>query len=173
MTEEQIKEQLSRHFVGLVASRAGFKCTIWDPDHGIDVTIAKVASLTTPGGRTRFLQTGQYVDLQLKCACESRLIPSETGFSYDLEAKTYNDLVYRWSNPGAPMLLVILVIPDDDTSWLRVSPEELVLKRAAYWWAPEAGAIPTTNTTSTRIQVEGTNTVDLNFVTRTFEQFYV
>lgn len=172
MTLEQIKEQLSRNFVRLVAHRAGYKCKIDELDHGTDITIAEVKCSNRPTG-IRLLETGRYLDLQLKCTCESRTIPTEGGFKYDLEAKTYNDLIERWEgNPATPLLLVLFVLPDDEATWLAVSGSEVILKRAAFWWRPAIGSGPTLNTSSVRIEVPRANLVGVDFVPARYAEFY-
>jgi len=132
MTEEQIKSAISSHFVQLVASRRGFKCVAPTFDHGGDLTVTR-ASVIERQGRTRYLDSGQYVDVQLKCTCEDQIERTDESIKYDLEAKTYNDLVYRRrSNAIVPLVLVLLVLPNDPETWLTVSADELVVKRAAY-----------------------------------------
>src|SRR5476649_969698 len=99
MTEEQIKAAISQHFVQLIASRRGFKCTKPDTDHGVDLSVTKVA-IFTRGNRERYLDSGYTIDLQLKCTCESQIEREEDSIKYDLESKTYNDLIDR-RNGGA------------------------------------------------------------------------
>jgi hypothetical protein len=83
MTEEQIKAAISSHFIQLVASRRGFKCTAPQPDHGVDLTVTRAVSIERDG-RTRYLDSGKYVDLQLKCTCESQIVRTADSFRYDL-----------------------------------------------------------------------------------------
>ena len=158
MTEEQIKEALSRGFVRLVANRSGFKCKFDEVDHGTDITLSEVTTRVRPDGSRRLTETGRYVDLQIKCTCEASIITGPTSFRFDLEAKTYNDLIDRLADLGAsPLALIIFVLPDDGDRWLTVGEDELVLRRAAYWWRPPAGASATSNTSTIRIEVPYTN----------------
>jgi hypothetical protein len=173
MTEEQIKEQLSRSFVRLVANRAGYKCKIDENDHGTDVTVAEVGSRPKPGGGYRLTETGRYVDLQLKCCCDASTIPMQGGFKFDLEAKTYNDLVARLADlEAAPLVLIVLVLPDDNRSWLSVTSDEMILRRTAYWWRPSHDARPSDNEYSVRIEIPNTNAVDLAFVPQLYAEHY-
>lgn len=174
MTEEQIKEQLSRNFVQLVAGRSGFKCKESSLDHGVDLTIAEVRS-STRNGRTRLIESGRYVDLQLKSTCDASLHPGTVdSFKYDLESKTYNDLVERWATPPAtPLYLVLLVLPDDSGDWLNISDQELVLRRSAYWYRPAPASTMTTNSSSIRIEIPLTNAIRLSFVADRYAEFYV
>lgn len=94
MTEQQIKAAISQHFVQMIASRQGFKCAKPEPDHGCDLTITKVAT-REQGGRVRYIDSGYAVDIQLKCTCEAQVVRTDAEVGYDLEVKTYNDLIYR------------------------------------------------------------------------------
>ena len=172
MTEEQIKEQLSRHFVELVASRQGFKCSKPSPDSGVDMQITR-AFLLDRNGRKRYLDSGQFIEFQLKCTCESQIIFADDSIRYDLEAKTYNDLIFR-RDSGAitPLLLVLLVLPDDPNDWLQVTPQELILRRAAYWYAPPQGAEATENTSTIRIEIPSANGVGVSFIGDRFAEVY-
>ncbi len=173
MTEEQIKEQLSRSFVRLVANRAGYKCKIDELDHGTDITLAEVRARPLASGGNRLAETGRYVDLQLKCTCDASTFPGTDGFKFDLEAKTYNDLVHRLSAPGAaPLILVVFVLPDDGAEWLAVSRNEMVLRRAAFWWRPSASDGPTSNSSKIRIEIPFANNVGLGFVPDVYAECY-
>lgn len=173
MTEEQIKEALSRGFVRLVANRSGFKCKFDEVDHGTDITLSEVAARVRPDGTRRLTETGRYVDLQIKCTCEASVIRGATGLKYDLEPKTYNDLVERLADHGAsPLVLLLFVLPDDGVDWLTVGDDELILRRGAYWWRPPAGASMTSNTSSIRIEVPYANRAGLELAGALYAECY-
>lgn len=173
MTEEQIKEALSKGFVRLVANRSGFKCKFDEVDHGTDVTLSEVVARVKPDGSRRITETGRYVDLQIKCTTEASIISTENGFKFDLEAKTYNDLVERLSDPGAsPLALIVFVLPEDGAHWLTVNADEMILRRAAYWWRPSPGASATNNTSSIRIEVPYVNRAGLGFASTLYAECY-
>lgn len=173
MTEEQIKEALSRGFVRLVANRAGYKCKFDETDHGVDLTLAEVASRQEPNGRVRLTETGRYVDLQLKCTCDASVTHGALGFKFDLEAKNYNDLVERLGDPdAAPLVLLVFLLPDDPTTWLSVTATELQLQKAAYWWRPPVGTPPTMNTHTIRIAIPYANHADLSFASSLYSECY-
>lgn len=172
MTEEQIKEAISRSFVHLVASRGGYKCGDILLDHGVDLQIRKAVT-RLQNGRTRYLDDGRSIDVQLKSTTQSQVQATSEVLKYDLETKSYNDLVYR-RNSGSliPLILILLVLPDDPNDWVAVSPEQLVVKRAAYWYRPLDGAELTENTSTKRIDVPKNNVVDLEFLGNLFQQVY-
>lgn len=172
MTEEQIKERISRHFVELLAARRGFKCTKPDPDNGVDLSISR-ALVQERDGKKRWLDTGEYVEIQLKCTCEGQVQWREEDLKYDLESKTYNDLVDRQSSGFlTPLILILLVLPDDPELWLTISTEEVILRRSAYWYQPPVGSERTSNTHTVRIEVPLQNKIGLAFFPDLFEQVY-
>ena len=169
MTDDQIKEQMSRGFVRLVANRAGYKCTTPETDHGVDLIMAEVRIQTSSTGTNRYRETGRYVDLQLKCTCEASITRTATSIKFDLEAKTYDDLVHRLSDPNAvPLVLVLFVMPDDADTWLSVGPVETVLRGIGYFWRPEVAAVPTSNTSTKRIEIPLANIATGDFATQVY-----
>jgi hypothetical protein len=68
---------------------------------------------------------------------------------YDLDVDTYNNLRI----PGTcPRILVVLVLPEEETEWVKQSPEELAIRRCVYWRSLE-GLPPTGSTRSIRIEI--------------------
>lgn len=170
MTEEQIKEKLSQHFVEVLASRRGFKCTRPDSDHGVDLTITRATTIERNGHR-RFLDSGRYIELQLKSTCESQIARISGGLRYKLEAKTWNDLVYRRTSGAlTPLFLVLLVLPDEGDHWVTITSDELTVRRAAYWYRPAPDAELTDNVSSITIQIPETNALTLSFVEDRFAE---
>lgn len=172
MTEEQIKEQLSRSFIHLVASRAGLACGRPEHDSGVDLVIRRFKATPNGTGGTRYRDAGQSLDVQLKCTCASSIYPYEGGFRYDLPVKNYNDMVDRQLEPAAPLVVALLVLPDDADSWVSVTPDGLMLRRSAYWYAPPPGAAPTTNRGTIRVDIPDTNVIDLGYLGDLIERHY-
>lgn len=102
-------EGLSRACVQAIAARAGLNLSIREFDYGIDGTFHEVALL--PGRR---VETGRCLNFQLKASTRWQLIETEEKIAYDLEAKTYNDLVERQQGV-LPCLLILLILPRDRT----------------------------------------------------------
>ncbi len=172
MTEEQVKEQMSRHFVELIANRGGFKCSVSEPDHGCDLTVTK-AELVELGGRKQFLETGRIIQVQLKSTCEAHVDRTIKEIKYDLAVKTYNALVARRNNGGGvPFLLVLLLLPDDDTQWLDIAADELRLRKSAFWYYPDKGAALSKNESTQRIAIPSANAVGTDFVAAAFQRFF-
>jgi hypothetical protein len=172
MTEEQIKEQLSRHFVELVANRDGFKCVSPQPDHGCDLMVHRALPVKVEGV-TQYIETGELVQIQLKSTCEASVERAPGIIKYDLSSKTYNALVHRRnSTSSVPFLLALLVLPDDRNEWLEIGPDELNLRRTAYWWYPEADLAYTENASTHRISIPLGQTIGLTFIADRFAEYF-
>lgn len=147
LTENHIKEGLSKAYVLAVAHRAGISCTLRDTDYGIDGTFHEVK---TRGGRR--VESGVALDFQAKAS--TRCSIEEARVLYDLEAKSHRDLVDEEAR--TPRILIVLALPDEPGDWLLISPDELVMKRCAFWTSLR-GHEPTANEHSQRIQIPRTN----------------
>ncbi len=118
------KEGLSLAYVRALAAGAGFSTSVPEQDRD-SVDLRVMAS-----GPQR-----PALDLQLKAT--TNLGKSESGqFSFSLSIKNYNDLRIETQTPR---LLVVIELPQDQSQWLTVTPEELVLRRRAYWMSLQRG----------------------------------
>jgi hypothetical protein len=135
------QEALSRSYIYAVAAKAGLIFTLPGFDVGIDVCLSTVVVR----GR-RYGPGAIQLDLQVKST--TRPIIRSDQLLYDLDVKNYDDL--RAPSPMCPRLLVVVVMPADESQWLSQSPEELILRHCAYWlWL--GGAEATTATTTVRV----------------------
>ena len=145
ITTQHIQEGLSRAYVQAVAARAGLNIGSPQLDYGVDGTFGRIH---TVAGRR--LQSGIYVDFQLKSTFKWRTIGADV--SYDLEAKTYNDLINRNErSKTVPLLLILLCLPRNTAEWLEITEESLVIRRCCYW-ALVTGE-PTRNKRAKRIKI--------------------
>lgn len=147
MTRSHRQEALSRAYVRAVAAMAGVICSEPEQDFGIDMCLRAVR---TRGHRHADV-SGQ-LDLQVKSTTRAKV--ADTAVTYDLEVKNYDDL--REEGDNCPRILVVLVLPEDETQWLSQSVEELVLRHCAYWVSLE-GLPLTTATTTVRITIPRAN----------------
>ena len=156
ITDQHRQEQLSRAYVHAVTAHAGLIFEPTSVDYGVDGTIRVV--IEKDGRR---LLAGHGLDVQLK-ATTSWFIRDDTVV-YDLEAKTYNDLVDRFNEPrGTPMVLMVLCLPGNETEWLDISHDRLLLRHCCYWC--RVGGTRTTNTATHRIEIPKSNIVDQDTV---------
>jgi hypothetical protein len=124
MTPEQRKEEISRAYVHAVAARDGFKLGTWSVDDGcLDVTIGHAGTL---GGGTL---ANPKIDVQLKCTSQQSIVKKD-HVAWKLNRDHHNRLVAASVNP---QLLVVLVLPEDETTWIEHSVEALLIRRCAYW----------------------------------------
>jgi len=149
LTIPHCKESLSRAYVTAVVGRSRNNL-LWgrEYDYGVD---GSVRLLEQRG--TRIRETGLGFDFQSKSTTDWQLDGTEVV--YDLEADAYNDLVERAGSGGTPFLLVLLCLPKDETGWLGVTADYLLLQKCAYWSKLD-GAL-TDNKATRRIRIPTSN----------------
>jgi Domain of unknown function (DUF4365) len=113
-----------RAYVQAVAAQAGVICSKPELDYGIDLCLRAVE--VRDG---RHLDVSVQLDLQLRSTTLANV--SDAQVAYDLDVDTSNDL--RTSRVRCPRILVLLVLPGEESEWLSQTPEALALRRAAYW----------------------------------------
>ena len=118
LTGADQKEGLSRVYVKALATRAGYSTSVPEPDRdSVDLRIQA-------GGPRR-----PAIDLQLKAT--TAFAEPQGGFlRFRLPIKNYRDLR---EETQTPRLLVVLELPSDESRWMTVTQEDLVLRRRAYW----------------------------------------
>lgn len=130
------------------------------PDYGVDGTLRAVKKLPS----RRLVESGASVEFQLKSTINWEV--DGTSIAYDLEAKTYNDLVTRGPfHP--PLILILLCLPKERDDWIAASREHLTLKHCCYW-ALITGE-PTDNKRSKRISIPQDNLLDPNAISRVIQ----
>ncbi|WP_347566224.1 DUF4365 domain-containing protein [Scytonema sp. UIC 10036] len=91
------------------------------------------------------------LELQLKCT--ARDILDDNSIKYTLNLKNYNDLKI---NALVPRILVVVLVPEKITDWLKQTEDELCLKHCAYWISLRE--MPDTeNTTNVTIEIPRSN----------------
>ena len=145
LTHNDRAEALSRAYIAAVVARAGYTLAPQDFDRdGVDVQIR--------GGGAMHPS----LDLQLKAT--ARLNRAGDGdFRYPLRRRNY-DLLQA---PAlVPRLLVVLDLPQDESQWLTVSVDALVIRRCAYW-ANLCGLPETDNEESVTVTIKQRNRFDV------------
>jgi hypothetical protein len=171
MTLNEIKEHLSRNQFKTIANRCGYKCEKpGDGDHGVDFSVNEVLPLTLPQG-TRYLDTGKILQFQLKATTEQQTLQEAEVVKYDLEAKTYNDLVHRLNN-NYPLTLILAVLPVDEEQWVVCTEDGINQRTKLYWYRPQLGAALTENENSKRISIPLQNRVTREFLDLQFEELF-
>jgi hypothetical protein len=127
LTDQHIAEALSRAYVRAIAGRTGLNLAIREYDYGVDGSFDEVVMR-----QNRRVESGFSLSFQLKASTQWQL--DSTNVIYDLEAKTYNDLVFRHSlKTATPCILILLALPNDSEQWLICEETQLRLQGTCYW----------------------------------------
>jgi Domain of unknown function (DUF4365) len=139
------EEAISRAYVAAVTAGAGYVMASMDFDRdGVDIGIRA-------GGDFR-----PSIDAQLKATIN--LGSAENGiFRFPLKRRNYDLLRIETMSPR---ILVVVDLPRDEAEWLIVTPEQLVLRRCAYW-ASLNGLPETQNTDTVTVSIEDKNRFDV------------
>ena len=157
MSPNFIQEQLSRAYTRAVIFRAGFRLSNPEvDDHGIDGTIVDP-------DRRRVNR----VDFQLKATTQYEI--RDDTIIYDLRVADYNRLII---DDDVPRVLILFIMPGDDSQWLSQSLDELCLRKCAYW-VSLMGMPRSRNSSTARVEVPVTNVFDQNGLWDMFQQLTV
>lgn len=127
LTDQHIAEALSRAYVRAIAGCAGLNLAIREYDYGVDGSFDEVVVR-----QNRRVESGFSLSFQLKASTQWQL--NFTHVTYDLEAKTYNDLILRRSiRTATPCILILLALPPDSAQWLICEESQLRLQGTCYW----------------------------------------
>jgi hypothetical protein len=141
------QQSLCRAYIHAIAGRCGLGCSFREFDYGIDLT---VHSIRRRGDR--YCESGFNIDIQAKSSAS--VMDSSSHVLFDLEVKYYDDL--RDATAGCPRILVLLVLPEEETAWTEQTVDHLLLRRCAFWMSLK-GMAGTTNTATIRIPIPRTN----------------
>jgi len=155
ITQPHVQEGFNRAFLYALAAGAGLNVSMnraWD--YKVDGTFSEVAYQNG----TMF-ETGFSLDFQLKASINWRY--EQQTVKYDLDASEYNDLARRRGSrrqAATAKILILLCLPPNLRDNLDVSPVQMSLRRACYWFMPETEQ-GTQNTSKIRISLPCTNLV--------------
>jgi hypothetical protein len=148
ITPQHAQECLSRAFVHAVGGSAGINFHLGNVfDYGFDGQFRPVALRGN-----RHVDSGFPVDFQLKATTDWKHVGDKVV--YDVEAKTYNDLVGR-DSAGVGAILILLCMPKDSANWVAFFEDELRLRHCCYW--ERLQGTPTSNTQTKRILIPRSN----------------
>jgi len=126
LTDNDRKERLSHAYIAAMAAHCGFTVLTHDLDR--DTIDIQVSSGTSRRASVQF---------QLKATSSPNWDGDELKFQ--LKRKNYNDMVLQRQ---VPLLLAVMVLPEDPSDWLVVDDYQLAMKRCV-WWASFIGKPPT------------------------------
>jgi len=172
MTENHIKEKLSNSFIGILAANKGYMIDKPELDYGCDFILARNITYSLPNGGTRYLRDSKYIAVQMKSTTENGITENATHVKYDLEGKTFNDLVQINSNGIAPFILILFILPSNRIDWVEINDANILLKKCAYWYIPPVGAIQTDNNSTIRIDIPKQNILGIDCFDNLFATHY-
>lgn len=143
LTRNYRQEALSRACGQAIAGCCGLSCSFRDFDYGIDLTLHEIRRR----GR-RYYESGFKLDVQAKSTTVESRTP--TDVPYDLPMTNYDDL--RDEGVGCPRILVLLVLPEQESDWTKQTEEHLQLCHGAYWLSLK-GYPPAGNAKTVRIRL--------------------
>ena len=118
LTGPDQKEGLSLAYVRALAARAGLSTSVPEPDRdSVDLRIM-AHGLRRPA-----------LDLRLKATTHLPEVRSGS-LPFRLSVKNHRDLCVETQTPR---LLIVLELPKDESRWMTVTTDELILRRRAYW----------------------------------------
>lgn len=128
LSDNNIESELSYAYLHAVAAKAALGCEIRSRHHdnnGVDATLSYRGETESD-----YLRESS-INVQLKATtADPRKID---GFiSYDFkEINQYNRLTENSSD--TLLILVVLFLPKEKSSWLSITIEELIIRNSAYW----------------------------------------
>jgi hypothetical protein len=157
MTTENIKERMSTNYIRTLVNRCGYKISVPEDDHGTDISVIEVETRDM-GKKLRYYDSGRELKVQSKCTTEKRIERKNGCIIFDLEAKTFNDLIYRRSS-HSPLVLIVSILVEDETKWLEYNSNSLTFNKQAYWYIPSDTDSETPNKDSRRIKIPVNNLI--------------
>ncbi len=99
--------------------------------------------------------------IQLKSTCShSSYKEQDVTIKYTLKVKNYNDLCIKGTTP---IILGLLILPEDRDSWVKSNLDELLIRGRMYW-ADFSRSPLSSNTSSVTIEIPKTNVVNKEFL---------
>ena len=145
LTAEHRKEALSIAYVQAVAAAAGYDTSkpSFDTD-GVDLRVCARGAMRPA------------IDLQLKATV--KLNPAgNRHYRFKLNRRNYDLLRIQTQTPR---VLVVLDLPRYEDQWIKVTTDELALRRCAYWLSL-VGADETDNRSSVTVLIPMENVFDV------------
>lgn len=126
MYATQQKEDLHISYITALCSVAGISYDIQRHDDDSTDGIIKKRIMLPDGG---FYDSQLRIQLK-STSSESQYTDNGNYISYKLKVKNYNDLC---TPSTTPIILALLILPEDESEWVKWSAEELLIKGCMYW----------------------------------------
>jgi hypothetical protein len=151
LTKQDTESELSYAYLHAVAGKAGMSCKLGDRhDDGAGVDAEVVYRGKTPHAYLTQIQ----LNVQLKATIKSPGNHADFQTYFMQGTKRYDKL--RTNDSANYKIIVVLFLPPAPADWLKCSPNDLILKNAAYWTCLY-GAPASANDTGETIYLPKTN----------------
>ena len=149
----KIREDISVSYISALCAYAGIAYDIIGHDEdGTDGMLQKRISLEGDRKREAVLR------IQLKCTSSpSQYTDHGDVITYKLKTKSYNDLCLPSTTP---IILGLLVLPEEEELWLNWTKEELLIRGCMYW-AEFSGGIESTNDGTVSVKIPKKNIINV------------
>lgn len=126
MDIEAIKEELSISYLHAVCTKEGITFELPRHDEDSSDVILRRKVLLRNGSEYESL-----IRVQLKATSSlSQYSEDENTIRYKLKIKNYNDLR---RNSTTPIILALLILPENEDEWIHWTEQTLLLKGRMYW----------------------------------------
>ena len=122
--------------------------------HDDDSTDGIVKKLITLDDGSKYMSS---LRIQLKCTSSlSQYSDGEEILQYKLKVKNYNDLCTKCTTP---IILGLLVLPEDEKTWIEWSETELLINGCMYW-ANFSNKLPSNNKNTVTVSIDKKNLIN-------------
>ena len=117
------------------------------------------------------LPNGAFYDAQLRIQLKStsslhQYVETDSAITYKLKAKNYNDLCMPAT---IPIILGLLILPENSGTWVQWSSEDLLIKVRMYW-LDLSSCDKTDNQSTVSVKLPKTNIVNQDFLLEALER---
>ena len=139
------KEDIHISYLSAVCASASISFDL--QRHDDDSTDGIMKKLITFDDGTKYMAS---LRIQLKCTSSvSQYTDCGEKIQYKLKVKNFNDLCTRCTTP---IILGLLVLPEDENIWVKWSEKELLLNGCMYW-ADFSNELPSDNKTTVTVSI--------------------
>lgn len=126
--DSRCKEQFSIAYIHAIITAARCKLeNIVVDDESVDATIKQVAKHAVLN----------YVSLDVQLKCTSQVVDRGEHVAWPLQRKNYSELTTV--RRTAPIILILLQVPETFEDWLLQDEGSLTMARSAYWASKPTG----------------------------------
>ncbi|RHH18001.1 DUF4365 domain-containing protein [Blautia obeum] len=146
------KEDIHISYLSAVCASASISFDL--QRHDDDSTDGIVKKLITFDDGSKYMSS---LRIQLKCTSSvSQYTDGEETLQYKLKVKNFNDLCTKCTTP---IILGVLVLPEDEKTWVEWSEKELLINGCMYW-ADFSDKSPSDNKNTVTVSIDKKNVIN-------------